>query len=124
MKHGHLTSLSEQQLLDCSWKYWNYGCFRGTFNHAYKYVRDQGGIDTEEAYPYIAASVAECNYEKKYRAAQVSGFVSVPSEDDLLKAGISAGTIRLSIGIEDVDDLLEDLSKGLHKAAKVAAGGR
>ena len=43
------------------------------------------------------------------------------SEEDLLKAGISAGTIRLSIGLEDIDDLLEDLSRGIHKASKVTA---
>ncbi len=36
----------------------------------------------------------------------------------LKAAGISAGTIRLSIGIEHADDLTEDLSKALHAAAK------
>ena len=40
------------------------------------------------------------------------------STEDLLKAGISAGTIRLSIGLEDIDDLLEDLSKGFHAAKR------
>ncbi len=36
----------------------------------------------------------------------------------LKAAGISAGTIRLSIGIEHADDLTEDLSKALYAAAK------
>ena len=40
------------------------------------------------------------------------------SNEDLLKAGIDQGTIRMSVGIEDIDDLLEDLSKGLHLAKK------
>ena len=44
------------------------------------------------------------------------------SEEDLLKAGINEGTIRLSIGLEDIDDLLEDLSKGMRKAKKIAGG--
>ncbi|MEO8103863.1 MAG: O-acetylhomoserine aminocarboxypropyltransferase [Betaproteobacteria bacterium] len=35
-------------------------------------------------------------------------------------AGISGGTIRLSIGIEHADDLIEDLSKALYAAGKVA----
>ena len=43
------------------------------------------------------------------------------SADDLLKAGISAGSIRMSVGLEDIDDLLEDLSKGLHLAKKAAS---
>ena len=38
----------------------------------------------------------------------------------LRAAGISEGTIRLSIGIEHVDDLTEDLSKALHAAGKAA----
>ena len=34
------------------------------------------------------------------------------SAEDLVKAGITEGTIRLSIGLEDPDDLIEDLSPG------------
>jgi O-acetylhomoserine (thiol)-lyase len=37
---------------------------------------------------------------------------------DLAKAGITEGTIRLSIGLEDPDDLIEDLSRALHAAGK------
>ena len=35
------------------------------------------------------------------------------SEEELAKAGISAGTVRLSIGIESADDLIWDLQQGL-----------
>jgi len=38
----------------------------------------------------------------------------------LKNAGISEGMIRLSVGIEDVDDLIKDLKGGLRAAAKVA----
>ena len=38
----------------------------------------------------------------------------------LKAAGISEGTIRLSIGIEHADDLMEDLSKALYAAGKTA----
>ena len=43
------------------------------------------------------------------------------SDDDLLAAGINQGTIRLSVGLEDIDDLLEDLSRGIHRSQKIAA---
>ncbi len=43
------------------------------------------------------------------------------SESDLLEAGISPGTIRLSIGLEDADDLLEDLSRAIHRSRKAAS---
>ena len=40
------------------------------------------------------------------------------SAEDLAKAGIGEGTIRLSIGLEDPDDLIEDLSRALYAAGK------
>jgi O-acetylhomoserine (thiol)-lyase len=41
------------------------------------------------------------------------------SDEALLAAGIGPGTIRLSIGLEDPDDLIDDLNRGLSAAAKV-----
>jgi len=41
------------------------------------------------------------------------------SADDLVKAGITEGTMRLSIGLEDPDDLIEDLSRALYAAGKI-----
>jgi O-acetylhomoserine (thiol)-lyase len=35
------------------------------------------------------------------------------SDDELANAGISPGTVRLSIGIEAADDLIWDLRQGL-----------
>jgi len=40
------------------------------------------------------------------------------SADALSAAGIHEGTVRLSIGLEDAGDLMEDLNRGLHAAAK------
>ncbi len=42
------------------------------------------------------------------------------SDEDLKKAGITAGTVRLSIGLEDPDDLIEDLERALRAAQKAA----
>jgi O-acetylhomoserine (thiol)-lyase len=40
------------------------------------------------------------------------------SDEDLLKAGIGAGTVRLSIGLEEADDLIADLDRALKVAQK------
>ena len=40
------------------------------------------------------------------------------SDEDLKKAGIGPGTVRLSIGLEDIDDLIQDLERALAAAAK------
>ncbi|RMG02417.1 MAG: hypothetical protein D6735_10275, partial [Acidobacteria bacterium] len=37
------------------------------------------------------------------------------SREERLKAGISDGLIRLSVGIEDVNDLIDDLNQALEK---------
>ena len=42
------------------------------------------------------------------------------SDDALAAGGISQGTIRLSIGLEDADDLLDDLKRALKVAEKAA----
>ncbi|HET6317057.1 MAG TPA: O-acetylhomoserine aminocarboxypropyltransferase/cysteine synthase family protein [Chloroflexota bacterium] len=45
------------------------------------------------------------------------------SDDELLAAGISAGTIRLSVGLEDLDDLVWDLDRALAVAVGTRANG-
>ena len=40
-------------------------------------------------------------------------------DEDLKKAGIGPGTIRLSIGLEDVEDLIQDLDRALAVAVRV-----
>jgi O-acetylhomoserine (thiol)-lyase len=42
------------------------------------------------------------------------------SDEDLKKAGITAGTVRLSIGLEDCQDLLDDLDRALAAARRAA----
>jgi O-acetylhomoserine (thiol)-lyase len=40
--------------------------------------------------------------------------------DALARAGIGEGTIRLSIGLEDAQDLIEDLARAIHLARRAA----
>ena len=40
------------------------------------------------------------------------------SDEDLRRAGITEGTIRLSVGLEDPADLIDDLSRALYAASK------
>jgi hypothetical protein len=58
IRTGELISLSEQQLVDCSTK--NHGCKGGVRAYAYQYMIDNGGVDTEENYPYKGVQ-GRCN---------------------------------------------------------------
>ena len=46
------------------------------------------------------------------------------SDEALTQGGIGPGTIRLSIGLEDADDLIDDLKRALKAAEKASASNQ
>lgn len=59
-KTGHLVSLSVQNLVDCDPI--DGGCGGGLVRPAFDFIKKQGGIDTEESYPYEGKSVRRPGY--------------------------------------------------------------
>ncbi|EMS67389.1 Cysteine protease 1 [Triticum urartu] len=57
---GDLVKLSEQELVDCSRNGQNSGCNGGIMDDAFDFIVRNGGIDTEEDYPYTAKEGNSC----------------------------------------------------------------
>ena len=95
-----LVSLSEQQLVDCSWKFDNHGCNGGFMDNAFRYI-EKFGLESEEAYPYTHSD-GECAYSEKkvhVNAADMRAFVNVTSgnEHALTNAIAEVGPISVAI---------------------------
>lgn len=97
-KTGDLISLSEQNLVDCSRKYGNMGCDGGLMENAFKYIRDNHGVDTENSYPYEAHD-DKCRFRNKTVGADDKGAVEIPEGDErkLMQAIAIKGPISIAI---------------------------
>ena len=81
-KTGHLVNLSEQNLIDCAGPYGADGCEGGLMRSAFRYVRDQGGVDTEAAYPYQGDDDNSCRFSQAHVGATDVGYVGIPAGDE------------------------------------------
>uniref|UniRef100_A0A673TSE0 Procathepsin L n=1 Tax=Suricata suricatta TaxID=37032 RepID=A0A673TSE0_SURSU len=82
---GEHIPLSVQNLLDCSWAEGNEGCNGGLMSNAFQYVRNNGGLDTEESYPYVARD-GPCKYRPEHSIAKITAFQTIPQREDALLA--------------------------------------
>lgn len=98
LANKELVSLSEQNLIDCSFSYGNQGCNGGLMTNAMQYIISNGGIDTEQSYPYTATDNGKCAYTKKNRGATLKSFHNIKQGDEqqLLEAAVK-GPVSIAI---------------------------
>ena len=98
LKKGQLVSLSEQNLVDCSTSYGNHGCGGGLMDNAFRYIKANDGIDTEESYPYQAHNEL-CRFKRADVGATDTGYVDIPRENEnaLMQAVQTIGPISIAI---------------------------
>jgi len=95
---GKLTSLSEQQLMDCSTKEGDHSCQGGLMDYGFQYIIDNHGIDSEEDYPYKMRN-EQCDKSKeKNVVATIGGFTDVQKNSDAqMQAALSEGPVSVAI---------------------------
>jgi len=77
---GTLTSVSEQQLVDCAGSEGNQGCNGGLMDYAFQWIIKNKGIAGESAYPYTARD-GSCK-RGIASVSKISKFADVPQGDE------------------------------------------
>jgi len=114
-----LTSLSEQQLMDCSGPEGNQGCSGGVMDQAFEYIIKQsnngnnGGICTEDSYPYQGVQ-GQCQDSSCTVAATMSSYTDVPPMTESTTLLCAVANQPVSIAIEADSQSFQLYSGGVY----------
>uniref|UniRef100_A0ACD5Z0S7 Uncharacterized protein n=1 Tax=Avena sativa TaxID=4498 RepID=A0ACD5Z0S7_AVESA len=79
---GELVTLSEQELVECDTNGQSSGCNGGLMDDAFEFIMKNGGIDTEDDYPYKALD-GRCDINRRNaKVVSIDGFEDVPENDE------------------------------------------
>jgi cathepsin H len=94
---------SEQQLVDCAQAFDNHGCNGGLPSHAFEYIKYNGGIQTEDTYPYQGKD-GSCQFDKELAVGQVlngSFNITAGAEDLVAEAIATVGPVSVAFEVVD-----------------------
>lgn len=95
-----LLSFSEQQLVDCAGPFNNFGCNGGLPSQAFEYIKYNGGITTEDQYPYTAKDgTCRSNFTKEAFAKGGSNNITYLDEYALQHAIAFEGPVSIAFQV-------------------------
>ncbi|VAI36030.1 unnamed protein product [Triticum turgidum subsp. durum] len=93
---GKLASLSEQELVDCDKL--DHGCNGGVSYRALQWITSNGGITSEDNYPYTAKDDTCDTTKLSHHVASISGFQRVATRSELsLTNAVAMQPVAVSI---------------------------
>ncbi|KAL8143707.1 hypothetical protein V2J09_016739 [Rumex salicifolius] len=123
---GNLTTLSEQELVDCD-KTYNAGCNGGLMDYAFDFIINNGGLDTEDDYPYTAKDGTCDQYRVRilFLSNLITSYSHLTNPLPSLQKNAKVVTID---GYEDVpqnhENSLKKAVAGQPVSVAIEAGGR
>lgn len=98
IKTGKLVSLSEQELVDCDVNKDNQGCSGGYMEKAFSFVTENGGITSENDYPYNGQDNPCEQAKTKDYAVTINGYGKVPpNAEEFLQLILSLQPVSVAI---------------------------
>jgi len=108
---GRLSSLSEQQLVDCAGSSGNQGCNGGLMDDAFNWIVSHNGLGAESAYPYTARDGA-CKDVPS--VSTITGFKDAPQGNENALMAL-LGKQPISIAIEADQSSFQFYKSGVFK---------
>lgn len=103
IKTGKLLSLSEQNILDCSWRFGEQGCNGGFAGAAMEWIKSNAGIATEADYPYLMID-GYCKKRVRNSGVFVTGHVNVTASEAALQDAVAnLGPVSVAINAATPD---------------------
>ncbi|CAL5197740.1 unnamed protein product [Lathyrus oleraceus] len=94
---GKLVSLSEQELVDCD-RAFNEGCNGGLMDYAFEFIIGNGGIDSDQDYPYKGFEGRCDPTRKNAKVVTIDGYEDVPSNNEnALKKAVAHQPVSVAI---------------------------
>lgn len=103
IKYGSLLSFSEQELVSCDTTL-NSGCNGGWMDYAFKWVKNHGGITTEDQYPYTSGASQQSG------TCQSTGYTNVAASAPKSYTDVTTGSVSAlmsAVAIQPVSIAIE-----------------